>query len=492
MPCPICSDGNKSNASGFCARCDGLVCDSLPTTSTTLEVEDLTLPVQASRKRRITFSDSERFSGIHTGGNILHESPAILDPANLKDDFCRDDTCAQDGIDVGSLLLPDSATKSFGGSSSERKCNDEISLMIAIPAVRWEIIKHRLSSKLASSTAQGITVSPQYTDRSSPFLPAGIGMCLLETIGAGLIPGGVEVYMISSESQGMLPLLLGLVKVELESMSQSSTTVVDLKSNADLAPKLLLDMINSFIFDMLGENLFEVPLNEDFKDSLIRAEVDGVAGSDAPLVVTLKGLPEFIVPVNEHVRSLQLRLQEDIPSSWSPEAYNQKFVYVDLEEGGAEWNEVLRKGRWHRDMASGFKVLGIQRVENVHLYRQYCHMRRTLEAQRSNNSAGGGGGVDGLGVEEQYLWHGSKGLHPDVIALEGFDFRHAAPTGSYGRGSYFAIKACKYALHYTPPVNLRFMIEFSIVIYLNLIYCLYWAVSYSAAQHTLIGGIDIQ
>jgi hypothetical protein len=38
---------------------------------------------------------------------------------------------------------------------------------------------------------------------------------------------------------------------------------------------------------------------------------------------------------------------------------------------------------------------------------------------------------------EQWYWHGTRQISPEVIAKEGFDFRVSNP-GMYGRGAYFA------------------------------------------------------
>ena len=66
-------------------------------------------------------------------------------------------------------------------------------------------------------------------------------------------------------------------------------------------------------------------------------------------------------------------------------------------------------------------VVEILRVENIELYRGYCHKKASLERSRQQ-------------INERFLWHGTKTLDPKVIAKEGFDFR-VANAGSLGRVS---------------------------------------------------------
>ena len=49
---------------------------------------------------------------------------------------------------------------------------------------------------------------------------------------------------------------------------------------------------------------------------------------------------------------------------------------------------------------------------------------------------GGGGSSQGY---EQWLWHGTSALDPEVVCGEGFDFR-LSKQGLWGRATYFALK----------------------------------------------------
>jgi hypothetical protein len=66
----------------------------------------------------------------------------------------------------------------------------------------------------------------------------------------------------------------------------------------------------------------------------------------------------------------------------------------------------------------------IHRIENIELWRGYTSKRAGVERLRGDSN-------------EQWYWHGTRQISPEVIAKEGFDFR-VSNSGMYGRGAYFA------------------------------------------------------
>ena len=112
------------------------------------------------------------------------------------------------------------------------------------------------------------------------------------------------------------------------------------------------------------------------------------------------------------------------------------------------------------------KVLSVERVENLPLWKQYWHKKHELvDTHHANNvhvkplnppvvhSGKGKGGAglldaDGLlepGLNEVYLFHGTTSEVADIITCHGFDERVANVSGLYGAGVYFANQSCKAA-----------------------------------------------
>ena len=113
------------------------------------------------------------------------------------------------------------------------------------------------------------------------------------------------------------------------------------------------------------------------------------------------------------------------------------------------------------------KVLSVERVENLPLWKQYWHKKHELiDMHHANNisvkplsppvvridrTGKGGGPVldpDNLleaGLNEVFLFHGTTHQVADIITHHGFDERMSNLSGLYGAGVYFANQSCKAA-----------------------------------------------
>ena len=129
------------------------------------------------------------------------------------------------------------------------------------------------------------------------------------------------------------------------------------------------------------------------------------------------------------------------------------------------------------------RVVSVERVENLALWKQYWHKKYELvDTHHANNvhvqplsppavpidrttraSAGAGGTCRGdvldadqllePGLNEHFLFHGTSEDVADVIVQHGFDERVASLSGLYGAGSYFANQSCKAASTPKPAVG---------------------------------------
>ena len=130
-------------------------------------------------------------------------------------------------------------------------------------------------------------------------------------------------------------------------------------------------------------------------------------------------------------------------------------------------------GRDGTSKIKGAKVVRIERVENHRLWKAYWHRKREmLEAHKAHgvqvrklpdgalgsaaNWLGPGSPLDKEddsllepGLNERFLFHGTKREYADIIVNHGFDERLASLGGLYGAGVYHASQGCK-AAQYAP------------------------------------------
>jgi hypothetical protein len=120
-------------------------------------------------------------------------------------------------------------------------------------------------------------------------------------------------------------------------------------------------------------------------------------------------------------------------------------------------------GRDGKSKMKSAKILRIERVENMRLWKQYWHRKRELtDTHKANRvrvqlipptgpaakSMGPGSAldVDGLldkGLNEHFFFHGTRRDIANLIVQHGFDERVASLGGLYGAGCYHASQACK-------------------------------------------------
>ncbi|CAI5669249.1 unnamed protein product [Oreochromis niloticus] len=116
------------------------------------------------------------------------------------------------------------------------------------------------------------------------------------------------------------------------------------------------------------------------------------------------------------------------PLYWDSMAASESMKVIPLEPSSAEYQTV--KEAFKRTATK--TVMKIERLQNVHL-------RRVYEAQKKNisdkNAQEGGAG-------EKLLYHGTTQENCNSIMKTGFNRRFAGQNAtSYGRGTYFAVKA---------------------------------------------------
>ena len=112
------------------------------------------------------------------------------------------------------------------------------------------------------------------------------------------------------------------------------------------------------------------------------------------------------------------------PSHWTPMPAGQNDALVELHPNSDEYRQVLRHFRKTR---GSDKMLKIERVQNMYLWRRY--LARKMSMLQSNG---------GSGLHERVLFHGTRGTPPakiwDGLGATGFDPRLG--SGFYGVGAY--------------------------------------------------------
>lgn len=132
---------------------------------------------------------------------------------------------------------------------------------------------------------------------------------------------------------------------------------------------------------------------------------------------TVNPLVELEISIDESSRP---------PEEWGEQRDN--FVAVSIEEGSAEWRDVVSRAE---ESMPGISVVEIKRLQNIYLWVKYADERSRM--LKRNGDAG---------VNEQLLWHGTGAVDPSAVyaGLEGagFDVRMTREGNYYGRGAYFS------------------------------------------------------
>nr|XP_023010512.2 poly [ADP-ribose] polymerase 14 [Maylandia zebra] len=123
------------------------------------------------------------------------------------------------------------------------------------------------------------------------------------------------------------------------------------------------------------------------------------------------------------------------PLYWDSMAASESMKVIPLESSSPEYQTV--KEAFKRTVTK--TVMKIERLQNVHLRRAYEAQKKLIS---DKNAHEGGAG-------EKLLYHGTTQDNCDSIMKTGFNRRFAGQNAtSYGRGTYFAVKA-SYSAHPT-------------------------------------------
>jgi replication factor A1 len=132
--------------------------------------------------------------------------------------------------------------------------------------------------------------------------------------------------------------------------------------------------------------------------------------------------------------------KENLPPNWDHHPAGKETHTVEVERGTADWYRVDeamygRGGSWTK---STHRLVSVQRIQNQTLLKRYQTEKEIITTKRGADL-----------VNEQYLFFGSRGTAPLVIAesSEGFMVEHGREDAFYGQGNYFALNA-RYSHHY--------------------------------------------
>ena len=158
---------------------------------------------------------------------------------------------------------------------------------------------------------------------------------------------------------------------------------------------------------------------------------------------------------------------------WNPKQGRKTTLKEYFEASLADTSHANCVGRDGSSKIKGAQVVKIERVENHRLWKAYWHRKREmLEAHKANGVQvkklpdgalgraarwlGPGSPLDKEedsllepGLNEHFLFHGTKREYADIIVNHGFDERLASLGGLYGAGVYHASQGCK-AAQYAP------------------------------------------
>ncbi|KAL4499717.1 hypothetical protein ABPG72_017257 [Tetrahymena utriculariae] len=177
---------------------------------------------------------------------------------------------------------------------------------------------------------------------------------------------------------------------------------------------------------------FEIPLNngslsEELVQYLQEIAVKQtmsiqISEKSVEIIAYKKTINKFLPIISNQIRGSQtmLRIQCQVPPNWSDQRENLKLVDLNLSSPEAmDCITAMKK------TLPNSKVIRIQRVQNIKLWRNYMYEKQKL-IQKGN-------------AKELLLFHGTRCNKPEMIyngTEEGFDFRLSA-HGMYGRGTYF-------------------------------------------------------
>ena len=117
-----------------------------------------------------------------------------------------------------------------------------------------------------------------------------------------------------------------------------------------------------------------------------------------------------------------------LPREWEPQTDNTELKRVTAKSSPSEWVKVVSVVKKTMKEA---KIVKIERIQNKYLYHKYALCKRRMHEKNDGQ------------VNEKWLFHGSRGVSPEIIykSEHGFDFRYSGDSSYWGKGAYFAVNA---------------------------------------------------
>lgn len=208
-----------------------------------------------------------------------------------------------------------------------------------------------------------------------------------------------------------------LTKLEVleERINQNSKKIEDEKQ----IRKSEIDRINQ-------QNLAKVQQNEQMLKQIESNFAKQNSENDKNYMDKFNQQEKLVVKIQQENLALQENLYSKKPAEWLEQQENLKLV--ELPRNSAEYNSIAKM--FNETHSQGGKIIKITRIQNLELWKNFCYGK--LQLKRKGNDS------------ERLLFHGTRGTDPAVIyggTEEGFDMRHANPSGYFGVAIYFHEKA---------------------------------------------------
>ena len=167
--------------------------------------------------------------------------------------------------------------------------------------------------------------------------------------------------------------------------------------------------------------------------------IESAFGAEKPSVIVLSGGHTVIVdltgmfqtvPPSSDKRKVRRWHREDfnVPPTWDHMHVGDEIVVVDVPSTSVDYikcSNMLFGGHHNALTKQSHKIARVQRIQNLPCLRSYTAERENLRRRR---------GAEHL--NEQYLFHGTKGTHPLEVAAqeEGFVVEMNREKNAFGRG----------------------------------------------------------
>ena len=177
--------------------------------------------------------------------------------------------------------------------------------------------------------------------------------------------------------------------------------------------------------DVLVGHLYDLDFKSNDSDASALEKAASEAGvtlkvtQHNPLVASVKGLRNS-VKLFQLMMTTNSSSEVRFPDHWDVQDGNVLMVKI-----AAHSIEYQRIANAFRETMPNAAIAGIERVQNLHLWRKYAREKQAMSNDR-----------------EVHLFHGTQGTDPKVIYEgNGIDFRYSSSSNMWGAGAYFAAKA---------------------------------------------------